>query len=591
MNAHRSATTLARMGLAMMTLVAIMGLVPTPLDQARPAAAETPLVPDTPSTGYPVIQRNGSYQVRAANQVGDYILSGGDFQQVKLQNGTTINQPYFTAWHIDTKQIICTNLTFDDEVLDIIPGNTANTAFVSGRFRNVVAPNGTFKRSKIVKIDLPSCNVVAAFDVQGTWGKISELALSGNRLFVGGDFSQINGQSVGYLAELNANTGTVNTNFNLNVVKGLSTVFRGMGVNPAGTRLVVGGRWSSISGVSTGPTAVINISGASPVLTAHRSSGMVGTQDMQDAAVSPDGTKIALVYGTATVSDYVYVIQAAEQSVTYTWRHYMRDSSFGVGLTNDIVYVGGHFCKIDSGPGATSTMSPNTLEVCSGVFFPGGAWRSQLAALDISNGTPLTWNPGNNSFTGARELTVTSRGLLVGYDGDRTNSILVGPLAFFDLGGGGGGGGGGGATCTATVTAGTVVMTWSAVDGNPSYQVRKNNAWQAQTNNTTFTLTGSMNDTFAVRYWTAGGNTDINCDNVDGGGGGGGATCTKTAGGGGVQLSWNQVGNIGTYYVRLNNSWIATVNGTSYTHQGGNLGAAYAIRYWSNGAKTDITCN
>ncbi|MCB0991471.1 MAG: hypothetical protein KDB16_10865, partial [Acidimicrobiales bacterium] len=70
-------------------LATTIGLLPTPaVDLAEPAAAQTPLVPETPSTGYPVIQYSGTYEVFAADQVGDYILSGGDFQQVRLQNGT-----------------------------------------------------------------------------------------------------------------------------------------------------------------------------------------------------------------------------------------------------------------------------------------------------------------------------------------------------------------------------------------------------------------------------------------------------------------------------------------------------------------------
>jgi len=114
----------------------------------------------------------------------------------------------------------------------------------------------------------------------------------------------------------------------------------------------------------------------------------------------------------------------------------MRDSTFGIGISNNAVYVGGHFCKPDGGPGLSEEMTPvSGHNTCTGTeLFTGGVWRSHLAALSLTDGTPLTWNPGQNSFTGARDITVTSRGLLVGYDGEKTNDKLVGATAFFDFG-------------------------------------------------------------------------------------------------------------------------------------------------------------
>ena len=74
------------------------------------------------------------------------------------------------------------------------------------------------------------------------------------------------------------------------------------------------------------------------------------------------------------------------------------------------------------------------LDTCTGTSFTGGVWRSHIAAMSLTDGTPLTWNPGEASTNGGKALTVTNRGLLTGFDGERVNSIRTGAVAFFDFG-------------------------------------------------------------------------------------------------------------------------------------------------------------
>ena len=37
---------------------------------------------------------------------------------------------------------------------------------------------------------------------------------------------------------------------------------------------------------------------------------------------------LGLAFGTATISDYVYLVPAVEAPTSHRWQHYMRDSSF-----------------------------------------------------------------------------------------------------------------------------------------------------------------------------------------------------------------------------------------------------------------------
>jgi hypothetical protein len=437
--------------------------------QSRSAsAAFTPhptLVPEVPVRGYPTVLGTPQYiesnqncsncvisrEVYAADQVGDFIVAGGNFFEVELQNGTVLQQKYFAAWQINTKQIVCANqITFNGIVRAVEPGPTPTKVFVGGDFTSVSGANGVvLTRSKIVLIDLASCAVDPTFVSTGANARITETTLVGNRLFVGGDFTAIGGTNIRYVAELNATSGAVQPAFNLTFgTTTLSSKIRGMGATPDGTKLIFGGRFGSVAqgGVNlTTQTAIVDITNpVSPILTNHSFQqshpefpGRPYAQSFQDMSVSPDGTKIGLAYGTATVSDYVYLVNANPGPQVAVWSHYEGDSNFGVAVSNNAVYISGHFCRISPGPGPTQQMSPKFgFDLCTASGNASNVWRSHMAALSITDGTPLTWNPGADSFVGGRELTVTSRGLLVGYDGTRINDIRVGALGFLDFGSG-----------------------------------------------------------------------------------------------------------------------------------------------------------
>jgi hypothetical protein len=432
--------------LTLVTAVAAAGVVAAP--EAAAYLPHATLVPETPATGYPRILKtdpldaNARKQVYAAEQVGRYIVAGGDFVQIELADDTIIDQKFFATWNIDTKQMVCQQqFVFDNEVLAFAPGPTATTVYVVGRFAKVTGADGVQRtRGKVALLDLSNCSVNTTFVSTGANGKIDEVVNIGGRIFVGGDFTSIGGAAIETIAELNGVNGAVNTAFNFVTTNESVSRIKALGTNAASTRLLVGGRFGTISrnGVSIpAPTAVIDITDpAAPVLTAHRSSGYVTILDMQDVGIAPDGSSFGLVFGTATSSDYVYLTASTEAPVSYTWRHFMRDSSFGVAVTETAVYVGGHFCKPDDGPGTAELMEPKMgLDDCTGTRnYTGGVWRTHLAALSLTDGTPLAWNPGQDSFLGAQRLVATTRGLLVGFDGERVNGIRTGALAFFDFG-------------------------------------------------------------------------------------------------------------------------------------------------------------
>jgi len=596
-------------------------LLAPPVNAAAGDGRFTPhpsLVPESPETGYPILLDTPTYisqspncpngctnhrQTYAVDMVGQYIISGGDFMNIELQNRNTISQPYLAIFDSTTKQLVCSDLDVNNEVLAIAPGPLPRTAIIGGRFTIVNGADGVDRtRSHLAMIHLDTCQVDTVWSGGSLDSKVTEIAVSGNRLFIGGDFNHVAGNNIEKLAELNYLTGAVNTNFSFTFEGEVGRAIVGLEASPDGTRLAIVHRTTSINGQSMRGSAVFNIANPSaPTLTNHRMSTSVKAFsyyfDIQKGAISPDFSRIGIVQGTLTISDYVTLLPTAEASGQLSWQHSMRDSSFGIAISNNAVYVAGHFCKIAEGPGPTQILARNTgPSSCTGSRdFADGAWRTQLAALSISDGTPLNWNPGNDSGRGGTALTVVSRGLLSGFDGEVTNNVRTGTTAFFDFG----------ApndprsdqTCTVVVNGLDVELSWDAVPGIDSYNVRRNAAAIASPGNTlTYTDTPPAGThTYYIRTDLNGARWDTTCNptiTIDGGNPGA-QTCQATNNGdGSITLDWTAIPGEKTYIVRRNGRWLTTPGNTlTFTDTNYSAGDSYIIRSSINGTTTNTTCN
>lgn len=409
------------------------------------------VVPQAPAKGYPIIlntplipQPNGTFakrQVYAADQIGRVIVSGGDFQQIEMPDGSVVARSFFTAWNLDTKAMVCPTLTFDNEVLAFAEGPTPTQMYVAGKFTKVAGADGVVQsRSRIALVDLATCSVSAAFKPAYFDFKIDKVAYGAGRLFVGGDFTKIGtATTLDVIAELDPATAAARPALDLTFTGTQTSKIKALGVSPAGNRLIFGGRFGVVAGNGLSldtETAIVDITNpAAPVLTAHQWRSPYSLSYQQDISIAPDASSIGVVFrGTPVPGNNVFLVPTVESATTQLWVHAVgKDSVFGVGVSNNAVYISGHFCRIAQGPGPTEVLTPG-MGITDCDQHPDGAWRGHIAALSITDGTPLSWNPGADSGTGGRELTVTTRGLLAGFDGERTNYVRTGALAFYDFG-------------------------------------------------------------------------------------------------------------------------------------------------------------
>ncbi len=571
------------------------------------------LVPEIPQRNYPTIlttpDNNGDpRQTYAIDLIGPYIVSGGDFLQISEPNGNTVSQPYLAVFDSRDKSLTCTNLDVDDEVLAIAPGPDANTAFIAGRFDRVNGSDGVDRvRNKIALVDLDDCSVDRTWIVEGLNGRVTEMAVTGNRLFIAGDFSSVEGTNIGNIAEVNLNTGALNTSFDPNFGGALTRAVVAMEASPDGSRLGIVHRATSIMGQSMRGTAIFNISNPSNItVTNHRLDQNAGEGDgagrvwdrydrIQDGAISPDFSTIIVAQGPGSDQDYVTAVPTVEQNTDARWQLWMRDTTFSAAATNDIVYVAGHFCKIDGGPGDAAVLSPNGgPSNCDGNDQDDGVFRTQMAALDINDGTPLNWNPGNNALVGARALTVVDRGLLVGYDGDRINDVLVGTTGFFDFGAPDIPDPRDNLTCSATVDGATVNLAWNDIDGVDFYIVRRNAQWVASPGSAlSYADTPPAGThTYYIRTWYQDVQRDVTCNPLVTVAAQS-QTCIATLQDDNtVLVEWTALAGEDTYNVRRNGGWIATASGgdTSIVDQPASGIYTYVVRSRQNGRNTITTC-
>jgi beta-propeller uncharacterized protein DUF5122 len=343
--------------------------------------------------------------------------------------------------------------------------------YAGGAFGSVstapgVSPGGTFARNNLVAFD-PATGVIASF-APNVAGEVWALASDGTSLYVGGTFATVNGVARRGLAKLNPVTGAVDTAFNaglgsgrvtdaavvggrllvagtfpgklraLNLASGANTGYINVGisgsvadnagptevyrfaVNPAGTRLVGVGNFTTVGGqtrwrafmLTLGATVSVNPWWYPPLQNMCQAASL--SDYVKDVDFSPNGSWFAVV-ATGFVPqaggigrDLCDATARFETNVASpvrpTWINYTGgDTLHSVAATDVAVYVQGHQRWLDNPQGRNSAG-------------PGAVSRPGIGAIGPTTGLALSWNPTKDRGVGGKDLYVTSQGLWVGSD-------------------------------------------------------------------------------------------------------------------------------------------------------------------------------
>src|SRR5215211_1178485 len=241
----------------------------------------------------------------------------------------------------------------------------------------------------VAKLNPATGAVDTAFNANLASGKVTELALVGGRLLAGGTFP-------GKLRALNpatgANTGYLNLGITGSVASnaGPTEVYR-FAVNPAATRLVAVGNFTSVGGqtryrafmLTLGATASVNPWYYPPLQNLCRAGSL--PDYMRDVDFSPDGSWFAFVstgyipqsggVGRDLCDATARFETATTSPARPTWINYTGgDTLHSVAATDVAVYVQGHQRWLDNPQGADSAARARSAALASAPSTRPPAW-------------------------------------------------------------------------------------------------------------------------------------------------------------------------------------------------------------------------
>ncbi len=412
-------------GLSLLVLSATV-LAGTPQSQA---ATDPDLVAVVPSAKTPQILDSpyGAAQVLAVATVGSHVVVGGTFDHVSDVGGPAQTAKNLVIYDSATGSITALPRV-NGEVVTLLPGPTPGTVFLGGTFTKVA---GT-KVSNLALLDVNSARVQKTFEGPAFNNRVTDLALVGKKLLVGGRFSTVEGRNRTALVALSARSGSLKKFVNITfsghhnwesqhgsfakAPVGISA----MAVDPSGTRLIAIGNFTSVDSLDRDQVVRIDLNRkrarVSPNwATAAFSDRCKATSYdtwVRDVAISPDGTYAVVVssggshYGLCDSAARL-PIRTRSRAVQPTWvARTGGDTLLSVAISDSAVYVGGHLRWMNNAYGR-------------GTAGAGAVPRPSIAALDPLTGLPFSWNPGRHPRgLGVSVLQLTDQGLFVGGDTD-----------------------------------------------------------------------------------------------------------------------------------------------------------------------------
>ncbi len=395
--------------LAFVTTLLAAGASPATAGAAIPAMPGTNPVDNTPRVVDDAAVSEAG--VRELRQVGTTMYAGGSFRSV-LNAARTVTYTRYNLFGFDvsTGAVRSWAPHTNGAVYAMESSADGRFLYVGGNFTSFagVAAN------RLVKYDLVNNRVDTTFRFPVTAQRVSDLQLVSGRLFVAGTFA-------GGIVAVSPSTGAQSTYLSSVAAAGgesgyTTRVYR-FSVNPAGTRAVVIGSFTSIGGAARQQAAVIRLGSTATV------SPWYSTRWNEDCATSlqwytrdvdwiPDGTGFVIVTtgggfpGTSKLCDTVTRWRDVDASGQQPlWINYSGGDTFhSVAATDRAVFVSGHFRWLDN-PAGKDTKGPGAVD------------RLGIGAIDPVTGKATAWNPSKSveGGMGGFDLHFTARGLWVGH--------------------------------------------------------------------------------------------------------------------------------------------------------------------------------
>jgi hypothetical protein len=262
--------------------------------------------------------------VFAVADAGTRVILGGVFTGVGGQPRSNV------AAVLDNGRVDPAFLPQTDGKIEAVAVSADGTrVFLGGRFTTV---NGV-PRAGLAAVDAVTGALIESWaaDTGGATPEVLSLAVSGNRLYVGGRFATIDGQAKAKLAAIDTTTGNVvawNTWVNGGVIE--------LTVSPDGSTVWLGGEFTRLRGLDRlYAGAVYASTGQVHPFAPTAAGGRIIT-----VALNPDATW----FYTASDNNTVFAYQPAVSNAP-VWRTKMSGNAQAMAVSATELYLGGHFSQ------------------------------------------------------------------------------------------------------------------------------------------------------------------------------------------------------------------------------------------------------
>ncbi len=415
----------------------------------------TGLVPDKPRNNTPRISNGEIWDlavVGSGNAARVFIAGSFTSAANTISPTTTINQPYLLSYNLKTG-LIDTSFrpSFGGGGVTAVEASPDGTKlYVGGTFSSV---NGV-ARQKVASLNLTTGAPISGFaTTKSTNNAVSALAATNTTVYVGGRFSRINGTSMTGLAALNGTTGAVDTAFDNQLSGGIGVngqlTVQQLKLTHDGNKLLVVHTGRQIAGQDRLGIGLINTQTKQLLpwrtrLWDDNLARVGGVQRIYGADIAPDDSYFVVTSGSGgdapPISDTAVAFPVAGGDFTDPrWVARCFDSVYSVAITEQAVYIGGHFGWNESPTANQPWPGLDNVGYGTGQGLSGYGLgdqvvrREHLGALDPATGTALEWGPYSNSFEGNKAMVASPQGLITGGDGMIQGGVKTGRVAFFDL--------------------------------------------------------------------------------------------------------------------------------------------------------------
>ena len=253
---------------------------------------------------------------------GNAVYVGGDFSHA-VKGKQSVARANVMAVQRDTGDLLPGFVADTNGIVHVVLSDGISV-YVGGEFTTV---NGV-AANHIAKLDAATGAVDPGFHATTT-NFVSDLVLVGSKLYAVGDFGQMNGVSRQGAALLDKTTGALDPTFDPNADGRVNTV----AINPAGTKLYLAGIFQHIGSASRPWIAEVN-----PTTGAAQGPVFTTVQDyVRDVTVGPDGLVYAAVGGKQN-SAYAFDPTTGKQK----WRQHANGDVQAVKYSNGYVFFGFH---------------------------------------------------------------------------------------------------------------------------------------------------------------------------------------------------------------------------------------------------------